>query len=333
MARLFIDGFETGDTRCWDGVYNYAVAQTASVRPNSGAYCCNLTQGSYGYLRKDISPATPNTIFFKLYWYFQNNPGNATEMVMFSNSQGNQISLCWINGTLSVRKGGAGDTVLATVNVTFATGNWYLVEGKFILDASVGVAQIKLSGQLVIDFSGNTHKQTSDTITSVWVGPVTFVTNGPNPKTDDIVLDDANWIGDGSILPLIPNGAGGVTQLTPSSGNNYACVNPVPATDAQNVSSNTPNSEDTYTKATVGTTWTVKCVQMSVRSQSQGAPACGGIEPMLRIAGTDYPGVRTAVPIGSYGNAINLWQVSPATSAAFTISELNSLEIGARLVA
>ena len=336
MARLFIDGFETGDTKCWDGIVTGGTNLVSAGSIDAvGSYRKN--EGNYAWecLFKNVSPSTPSTIFMKVNCKAETTQSYSgpSEIMGVANADGVQFLLCLEHpGYLSIRKGAGDGTQIAISTTQIPMNTTFIVEMKIVLGAS-GSIITKVNGVIDINFSGNVHNQAADTITKVLLGRMHQCSNWGFMYWDHFVVDDSDWIGDVSILPLIPNGAGGVTQLTPSSGANYTCVNAVPTSDAQNVSSNTPDQEDAYTKAAIATTWEVKSVQMLVRAKGEGTPACGGVEPMLRIAGTDYPGVRSVVPLGSYGNALGIWQNSPATSNPFTVSELNSLEIGARLVA
>jgi hypothetical protein len=67
----------------------------------------------------------------------------------------------------------------------------------------------------------------------------------------------------------------------------------------------------------------------------QGTPACGGLQPILRIAGTDHLGARQPVNLGSLTNLSTVWVQNPATTTAWVLTDLapSNLQIGARLVA
>jgi hypothetical protein len=333
MARLFIDGFETGNYDCWDINSAAANPSTSPVRSGTGSYSAN-PQGAYiGYVGKNISPSNANTLYFKFYYYLPSNNGSDV-ICWVANGSGAQLALCYnSNRTLSVKFTDKNGTTIATGTKTLTASTWYLVEGYFVINAATGVIQTKINGIVDINFSGNTHNQSADTITQFYLGTTNGDPYNPHPVYDDLVLDDAGWIGDGAILPLVPDGAGSMTQLTPSSGANYTCINSIPTSDANNVSTNTPGNEDTYVKAAISTSVVVNCVQMFARAEGQGNPACGGLEHVLRIGGTDYVGSRLAVPTGGFGNLLTLFKTSPATGVAFTPTEVNGMEIGARLVA
>lgn len=343
MARLFIDGFESGTYGLWDtygggGSYTLQL-DTTPVAPGGSVYSFEMHSGNftaYGYLVKNISPATPNTIYFKfMYRCGVNNAG--IEVVTFYNGSGGQLALCLeTSGVLSIRKTSRTGTLLVSGVTTINTNTWYQIEGKFVLDASVGIGTIKVNGLADISYSGNTHNQTADTITKVYLGMLQAsltVTGYVSPVYDDFVLDDANWIGQSYILPLKPSGAGAETQLTPSAGSNYSCVNSVPISDSNNVSTNTPDQKDTYVKPVLATNLSVNCLQMLARATSTGTPACGGAKHILRIGGIDYYSPRLAVPVGSYSDLLTLYSVSPATSIPFTIAEVNAMEMGVQMVA
>jgi len=48
---------------------------------------------------------------------------------------------------------------------------------------------------------------------------------------DNLIVDNAGWIGQTRIQGLAVSGAGTTTQFDPSTGSNYECVNEVPYSD------------------------------------------------------------------------------------------------------
>jgi hypothetical protein len=339
MARLFIDGFETGDLQCWDLVH--AGAQTAGVAAGSltgfGSYMLK-DQGIYTgsnafWVAKNISPSNPAVVYIKVYYQFATN--NAGEILWVANSQGNQLALCLeSNGTVSVRKGQAGGTIVAQGTTLLTAGTPYLIEVYFNIGSS-GAIQTKINGVLDINFSGNTQNQSNNTISQICLGNNNGEANGTSSPSywDHLVVDDANWIGNGHIVPLTPSGAGSETQLTPSTGSNYSCVNSVPGSDSKFVSGNANGLADTYAVAQLPSGLnTVNCIQILKRGEGQGAPAVGGVEDVFYIGGTYYYGSRQTVPLGALANVLSMYAKSPATGQAWGISEINGMDVGLELV-
>lgn len=333
MARLFIDGFERNDLALWDNIV-WGAFNNSGVKPGT------LTAaGSYWFwvnvyganVTKLVSPANPDTLFMKTY-YLTSNVTVVKEVMWVSNGAGLQLAVCMeTDGRLSVRKNNRSGTQLAVGNTPLVSNAPYLIEARFVIGQN-GIAQVKIGGVLDIDFAGDTRNQASNTITSASVG-TSANTSGATNYYDHVVIDDAEWIGDGDVLLLVPNGAGTYSDLTPSAGVNYQCVDEFPPSDSDYVSSNTPEVKDSYVKAALPTAFQIKCVQLTFRAVGQGAPAVTGLKSLWRIGAVDYLGAKNIVRIGGYTDISEMFQNNPATGARFTSGELNGAEMGFQLVA
>jgi hypothetical protein len=151
---------------------------------------------------------------------------------------------------------------------------------------------------------------------------------------DDIILDDANWIGPTSIQGLVPTGAGATTGFTPSTGANYAAVDEVPASDADYVYTNTPNVVDTYALGNLtGTINSVKAVQVQARCMQEGSPAVPKVQLVTRPASTDRVSASKSVQTFVPKSVFNIWELNPEDSAAWEQADVDGMEIGIKAVA
>ena len=336
MARLFIDGFESGGLDAWD-VININTTQPRAVSSlyKSGAYSLEVNPFNYNniWVQKNISPSTPSTVYFKAYIRFPSS-GSVTynrEVLWVGNSGGAQLCLC-LNGSahLEVRKTNRSGTSLAVGTATISTDTWYLIEGKFVIDPSVGVAQIKCNSTLDINYSGSTHNQSADTITYITLGNPS---GGYIVNYDDFVVDDAAWIGTTYIQGLALTGAGASTQWTPSSGSNYAVLNEIPANDSNYVTTNVNGNIDLYTLASlVGSVGAILCLQIEGRCAIDGTPTPTGVELGLRTNGNNYWGVKISTTSTLKGFT-QIYALNPDTGVAWTSTLINSLQIGIQAVA
>jgi hypothetical protein len=332
MGRLFIDGFENGSLDLWDVVLlNGSYPQIATAQKETGAYSCYFGAAASLYIRKNI--AAISTIYFKLHVYITAHNLN-TSLITFFNSVGSQITLRRNSDlTVSVVRGDFTGTVLATGTRSVPDNQWVLLEGKLVIADSGGVAQIKVDGLLDIDFTGDTRQQTSDAlITNVRLGNPTG-SNGNLFYVDNVVLDDASWIGNTKIQAISPTGAGNSSQWTPSAGSNWDCVEEVPANDADFVSVNAVDQVDLYAAANLaGTIGAVKSVQVQARCLKEGGPTPQNLKLACRTGGTNYFGGDNPVPTAAM-SVFKLWETNPNTSAAWTAQEVNDLEIGVKSAA
>lgn len=135
-----------------------------------------------------------------------------------------------------------------------------------------------------------------------------------------------------STVILRPNGAGSMTNLTRSGCSaNWQCVSEAVADDDGSYVQRADNSyapevyamENPTSSACAITRVTVYC--RARRTQSQG-----DIRPSLYIGGTEYNGTAQALS-SSYANYSSQWTTNPSTGAAWTWTEVNSLQAGMRI--
>jgi hypothetical protein len=223
------------------------------------------------------------------------------------------------NGTGFVRSGGGG--------VVIPTGQWTHVSIRVFCDPSVGTVDVWLNEALALSLTGlNTGS-----------GASSWAADGTGFHLSDLILQASNTgtdtpFGDRAVQLILPNGAGGDTGFTPLSGANYTNVDEAPSDgDTSYVYSSTPGTKDTYTlqdlpvaaDAVEGIVW-----KSVARKTDAGTRT---IAPVLRISATDYVGT-TQNPSTSYSGYFQAYAQNPATSAAWTPSDVNGLEAGQEVV-
>jgi hypothetical protein len=168
--------------------------------------------------------------------------------------------------------------------------------------------------------------------------------NGRQMYACDVVVNDttgsgllADFPGDVCVDYKAVDGAGALQNST------IAGTSPA-ATRWQGVDETTPNDdtdrndltavgqEDTFTFGNVSTAATVVGAQAVARMASDVA-GTNTDRLMLRIAGTNYESTDLSVPSTSYTYLLYPWSQSPATSSAFTPTELNGAEVGVKKTA
>jgi hypothetical protein len=325
MARIFIDGFEGGDVSFWTAENTAEINSSRAGR--TGAYCTHV---GFGRLKFTLPTAKS-----ELYAAFRYSPA------AFNDYSGTVFQ--FMSGTTKlgvIRQAGErklqayrgdGDALLGTATTTLATdGTWYLIEVHYVPHVTSGTFQIKINGILEVDVSGVQTAPSTTSINGVWLHDQNFSIDS---YFDDFILDDAAWIGNSKIQKISPSGAGNSTQWTPSTGDNYACVDEIPASDADYVSSNTTGHLDLFAAENLsGTIGIIKCVQMQARAKYEGAPTPTHVQLALRSGGTDYFSADKT-PGGSFSNIGNIWETDPATAAAWTESGVNAMEIGIKATA
>jgi hypothetical protein len=328
MALLAFCGFE--DNYAQEIPTAGATILTSSPAPRSGTYCLKLPW---------INSATPFTYSWQANFtptseiYFQfgvrrdgTNIQAETQIFAWADASGNVLGGFWMQTDFTVRVYVGTKTTLIGTLASYPTADWGLIEGRIVIGDS-GVIQIKVNGSLIVDYSGDTKPGTGTTVAALRHGNAWSAS--ANLYFDDIVVLDTtggtldSWPGGLRCFRLGPTGVGNYSQWTPTSGDNYACVDETPPDSADYVKSNTTGHKDSYVMANCPTD--IKDIKAVVpRYWGQGG---GQIKRLLRIGGSDYLSAALDFPI--VGKLDNILYVSPVSPYdPFTTSELDGLESG-----
>lgn len=322
MARVFIDGFESGKMDLWD-IISGPPSMPMSIEGMYG-YACFIN--SFQYCKKNLPAAAEYYFAFKYRPY--DGLGDTWQVKFYNGST--VLGVLARNEPDNVFKAFAGDsvTLLATGTLLVPRNVTVFVEVRYKPDSAAGVFQVKINNVLDINFFGNSGITANiDNVQfgcDIW-GQFYF---------DDFVVDSAAWPGNSKIVGVVPTGAGSSTQWTPSAGANYACVDELPAVDTDFVSVNAVNQIDIYAAGTLlAPVEAVKCVQVQARCLKEGNPTPLNIQLVCRTYLVDYPdNVSKAVPIAARSFS-SLWETNPNTLAAWTKIEVDDMEIGVKSVA
>jgi hypothetical protein len=319
MARVFIDGFESKSLDLWD---SYSGGWTfVTSNPIDGAY---HIVGNMSYAIKNL-PAALSEVWVG----FRFKADSLTIGTLFEFRNGSTVvgTIKENNTVFQVLRGTS--TVLATGTTMISLYQPVLVEARFKPADSGGVFQLKVNGVLDIDFSGDTTDGPT-TIDNIRI----YCPTNNGSHFDNIVIDDAEFPGNTKIQALRPNGAGNSTQWTPSAGNNWDCVDEVPASDSDYVATNTLDAVDLYSASDLpAEAYSVKCVQVQARAYKEGnALNVQNLQLACRTHDTNYFSSNKALTTSAKSHA-NIWQANPNTAEPWTISEVNAMEIGVKAVA
>ena len=334
MSLLWFDGLDTQDLRPYIVINGGGALSWQGGR--FGGYGFGVLFGT-GTIRRYI---TPSAEIYAGIAYSYPLANNSPQLFQFHGDGGATTHLCIYllgDGTIQLWRGAdnsGSSTLLATAPPGTATpGAWQYYEMHVKIADSGGIAQVRVGGvpTNVIDFTGDTKNGG----TSTNIDAVTWNIVNSTQIIDDIYVFDAlgsrnnTWHGDGRVSTIFPAGAGSATDLVPSAGANYTTVDEVAASAADYNGSATSGAKDLYAMNDI-TAAAVTAVKTTINAHKSDTGA-KGIKPAMKIGSTVYYGPTMALTT-SMAPQVDLYEVSPATSAAWTPTEVNGMEFGAEVV-
>jgi hypothetical protein len=324
MARVFIDGFETKKYLAsagglWD---TYDGGAWGPYTGFDGVGWCMGSPGNSGNIWKYL-PSVASEYF----GFHYKGTGIAGKFFRMYNGSTVLGSLYYspITGLFTAYKGDQA-TWLANGSITIPNGDWAHIQIYYLPHDTTGSFKVKINGVLDIDFSGSTSPSTAN------IDRVGIYCPGGSASYyfDNFVVDDAAWTGVSRIALCAPTGAGNSAQWTPSAGNNWDCVEEIPYSDTEYVSTNTVDQVDTYALSDLpSAAAVVKCVQVVARARKEGSATPQNIALAVRTTGGDAYSADQALQT-SFQSHMKIWETNPGTAAAWTVSEVNAMEAGVK---
>jgi len=325
MARIFTTGAEERDMTVWDYWWYQSSISTAQARSGSASFWTN-----YGYSYSKY--VNLQEVYVRAAVYSgSSHPGNLPYIRFGYTNSGDQ-NAGWIV-TVDPNMINIEGTVVATEPTLYLNNRWYLIEAHLKLGSSNGVVEVKMDGNLVLQYTGNTNPNSRSAITRV-----TFSNKNEQAFWDDIAINDTSgsednsWCGDGRIVLLKPNANGDTNQWTPSSGSNYQCVDEgFPANDDTDyVTTDTTNQKDLYNLEnwSLPSNSIIKRVWAIARAKKTSSDLAS-INVGLKTNSQEYWMASDTPLITSYKNYYgNQYTKNPATSNNWTIDDINNLQVG-----
>lgn len=337
MAVLFSDSFDhyaTAEiTQKWTSTSGATI--TANGRNGTSALRINGAGGT-GRVTKTVAPVSTTAGGVGFAYNINTLHDQSSNQYLVGIEESGTLHLgvqLLVSGLLAVYRG---TTLLGTSSSGLSAGSFYYIEFKFAIHDSTGTVDLKLNGTSVLSLTG---QDTRNGGTGVWnvVALELGVNLGYDADYDDLVVWDTSgsvnndFLGPIRIKAIYPDGAGNTTNFTPSAGSNFQNVDEA-STDGDTTynSEGTPGEFDLYTYGAVGVAGTVRFVQVNPMVRSDGAGS-ETVRPKIRIGSTNYDGTTVGVST-SYLDKLEVFNVSPATSTAWTVAEIDGAEFGEELV-
>lgn len=274
------------------------------------------------------------------------NPGPQQGAYVFAFGNSLNPAICLgidtASGQLFVNRNGPRlGTRLLTTTYVYTWGDTVYIELKGLFSTTVGEVEVRVNevshgSATGLNMGANSISQyclgamDSDSLSFSWT-----------PDFDDFYLCDTSgsvnndFLGDIRVDALLPDGAGSSADWSrggADSGANWSQVEEVPPNDDTDyVAASTPGDVDLYTFDDLASpTGDVFAVCVNYRSKKDDAGSRVLTSQVKSGSSTD-DGANYA-PGTSYASTSDIFELNPDTSSAWTISEVNGLEAGPKVI-
>lgn len=333
MALEFMDGFD-----------HYNGGAIAGRKWDTGSNVNSFTAGRFGGNAANLlTQAVVLTLTAQqtrvVGFAFQFTGAGANIVCQFMDSGTNQVELRLdASRHFVVTRNG---TVLTTGATVYTLNTWYYVEFKAKIDPATGTYEVRVNGATEITGSGNTRNTANSTCNGLRFGPGA----GTNIIDDLYVLNtsgsvNSDFLGECRIITTLPNADNTTTPgtnktWTPNAGTTHSTqvdeTNPNDDTDY--ISSATAGQVDTFQYPDITATGTIAGVQVNLCDRKDDAGTRTLCAEYRSGAGTNYDGATSISPGSAYLIHRQIWETDPATSAAWTVANINAGEFGVKCVA
>lgn len=331
MALLFFDTFQYGASVTdsgWD-----AGGAAPTYGPSGGPFSDRYVN-TPNTMQKTLGVNATTLIFG--YW-FREPAGVILRNWDFKDGATVQCSITQDASGFLVLKNGTGGTTLLTLG-PFSLNVWRFIELKIVF-GNAGSIEARVDGTVV----GSASPVDNTASANNYCNAIAAGNTGDNRHqfAHLYMLDTTgsaptnNYLGPVKGYILSPTGAdtGNYNQWAASVSTRTSCVDemPTPNDDTDYISDNTAGHKSSFsmadTAAGLGTIFGAAAYYRARRDDA--GPHTGRF--FFRIAGTDYA-AATETFAASYVSYAYLYPTSPATTAAWTTSEIDGLETGVELV-
>lgn len=231
------------------------------------------------------------------------------------------------DGTFSIYDGGY--NLLDTSVNSISTDTWYYIEWK--ADLTNLLVVLRVDGQDWITIPEYYYYQTGtmDRVLLSW-GSATYSIYLDDMYILDGTGSDNDFWGDTIVAVVMPTGDGATTQWTPSTGTtHYTLLDETPPDLTDYVDTASSGSMDTYTFASPDTGISIRGIQENIWAATTSGAA--NVQGVVYSSGSNYFSGNLLISTTNKDVA-TAWSTNPATSSAWTESDITGSEFGVTLV-
>lgn len=341
MALLFCDSFSHYQLADASMKWSTLAMNAPNILPAYGLRPGAMALLAAGNANQLWSRTIPNTVtFIAGGWFRTGSVGNAGIIFAGTQSGTEHVSVRYTNtGAITFTRAG---TVLATSTNVISVNTWYHIEVKCTIgdtgDSPSGRYEVRVNGTATGWIPDSGAGQDTRNGASQLINEFRIYTRGANDSSggnhrfSDVYICDASgsvandFLGPLRIAVLRPDGPGNHQDFVGNHADRFVNVSDfVMDGDTTFNQSDTPGDIDTFPLTTLPA-GTVHAVQHVITAR-QDSGSGRQIRPITRIGSTDHQG--TTVSTGaSHQMFLEPRSVSPATSSAWTASEINGAEFG-----
>ncbi len=325
MARVFQSGAELGAGSL--GLISHATGASVVTSP--------VRNGNYAFMVQTPGPVIQFSSVTEIYlrcgvW---NSSTSSYPKIYFREGMTEHISVHLDpNMPFTVKRG---STTIATARIV-PYSRWFLLEVRVLVHDTSGVVQVRVDGEQIIDFSGDTREGATGIVDNIAFGTSTI---SATTFFDDIAINDTSgtvnnsWCGNGYEKAIKVNGAGDVTQLTPSAGSNYECVDDLPHdSDTTYVESDTVDQYDLYNleASGLGSNEVVNAIT-AVAIAKLADVGSGNLAVGIKSGTTTDWGDDTVLSSDYYKAVSKIYETNPDDGGAWEAADLDALQVGVKV--
>lgn len=296
--------------------------------------CLSCTASSATAIAFGVSPDTTFTLQQAMRFSAFPN-ASVSNQTIFELRRGSTVQIAvqiTQTGALRVLRG---STVLATSTAFMVAGNWHSIALNTKIDATAGSFELRLDDIPIVSASATNTRNASDNLIDTI--SFAFSTTGTVEIDDLCLLDDVaptrGFIGDVRVQTVSPSGDTASKTWVPSTGtDNYSLVSGVHDGDTSYVRSGTVGAVDLYEMGNLTDAPTAIVAVQTVVSARKDFAATRTMRSKLKSGTASANGGTFGLATG-YIMRPDIFEVDPATNAAWTSSGVNALQAGIELVA
>ena len=333
MTRLFTDGAEMGDVLPFNSAYH---SVSTSIK-RSGLYSYYGSLWGIGNIGSPVFIDDKSEIYIKCAFYIDTTDKDGANGIWVGYESSTPIMSVGCK-YLDFITASVNNVVVDSSSIFTPIKEWFLLECYFkMADSTDGKIIVKFNGIEIINYIGDTKPSTSAVFDRVYFGMISGATYIGGQYLDDIAINDTSgsvdnsWCGDGHVIALVPDGVGDASELTPSSGSvNYLMVDATPYNTTDYVESSTPDAKDLYNLASSGLVSGSHIIsrvfaEVIALDTTTGS---GAIATVFQSGSSvvEETSQNLSTAYGSYKGTDNY--LNPATGLAWTVDELDALQVG-----